>query len=149
MHLFPSFLGATTMPAHQSVGPSTLLMTPELSMHWSSSFTFAAKGSGILLGGLSALWRTGCFLLEKMLKTVCDIHSCVELKGDVSVHYFMSAVHTSVSHVTDTRKKPIFFPTTVYHFTSEAHSLDLFSHTTDILHLCQGTHVWGETCLHT
>ena len=49
----PSFLGTTTIPAHQGVGTSILEMTPMDSMRASSSFTFMRSGSGTFLG----VWR--------------------------------------------------------------------------------------------
>ena len=49
----PSFLGTTTIPAHQGVEISILEMTPKDSMRTSSSFTFLQSGSGTFLG----VWR--------------------------------------------------------------------------------------------
>ncbi len=49
----PDFFGTTTIPAHQSVGSSTLLITPNVSIRRSSSLTFPIRGSGIRLGVLS------------------------------------------------------------------------------------------------
>ena len=61
----PSFLGTTTIPAHQGVGTSTLEMTPKDSMRDSSSFTFLQSGSGTFLGrvkgvasGLRRSWNS-------------------------------------------------------------------------------------------
>ena len=63
----PSFLGTTTIPAHQGVGTSTLEMTPKDSMRDSSSFTFLQSGSGTFLGvcrakgvasGLRQIWNS-------------------------------------------------------------------------------------------
>ena len=63
----PSFLGTTTIPAHQGAGTSTLEMTPKDSMHDSSSFTFLRSGSGMFLGvcrvkgvasGLRQIWNS-------------------------------------------------------------------------------------------
>ena len=46
----PFDLGTTTIPAHQSVGCSTLVMTPIFSILSSSCFTLGIKGNAILLG---------------------------------------------------------------------------------------------------
>ena len=47
-----SGLGMTTMPAHQSVGMSTLEMTPKFSIRSNSAFTlyYSSEGEGIESG---------------------------------------------------------------------------------------------------
>ena len=47
-------LGTTTIPAHHSVGSSTLEMMSSCSIRESSSFTFDKSGMGTLRGVLSA-----------------------------------------------------------------------------------------------
>ena len=49
-----SGLGTTTMPAHQSLGMSTLEMTPKFSMRSNSAFTLLIRGSATLRGVVSA-----------------------------------------------------------------------------------------------
>ena len=49
MRTLPFFLGTTTIPAHQSVGTSTLEMTSRVSMRLSSSRTFSRRGMGTFL----------------------------------------------------------------------------------------------------
>ena len=54
MRILPLGLGTTTMPAHQSVGMSTLEMTPRFSMHYNSAFTLLVRGSATLRGVVNA-----------------------------------------------------------------------------------------------
>ena len=46
----PDLLGTTTMPAHQSVGECTFVMTPNCSILPNSSCTFFRRGRGTLRG---------------------------------------------------------------------------------------------------
>ena len=50
MQILPSDLGTTTMPAHQSVGMSTLEMTPKFSIRSNSAFILLIRGSATLRG---------------------------------------------------------------------------------------------------
>ena len=50
MRIAPSFLGATTIPAHHGVGSSTFLITPIDSIHSSSVLTLGRSGIGMCLG---------------------------------------------------------------------------------------------------
>ena len=50
----PFGLGTTTIPGHQSVGCSTLVMTPIASILLSSCFTLGIRGNATLLGVESA-----------------------------------------------------------------------------------------------
>ena len=56
IHTFPFGFGTTTMPAHQSVGCSTLVMTPNFSIHSSSCLTGCISGIATLL---TTDWETG------------------------------------------------------------------------------------------
>ena len=51
---FTVLLGA--IPAHQSVGSSTFVITPSFSIRWSSSFTFSRRGIGALLVCDESIW---------------------------------------------------------------------------------------------
>ena len=51
---FPLLFGTTTIPAHHSVGSSTLQITPNSCIHLSSCSTLDLSGMGILLGVASA-----------------------------------------------------------------------------------------------
>ncbi|CAB1441570.1 unnamed protein product [Pleuronectes platessa] len=53
MRTLPAFLGTTTIPAHQSVGSSILVITPIFSIRSISSLTFPISGRGTLRG----VWR--------------------------------------------------------------------------------------------
>lgn len=64
-----SSFGTMTIPAHQSVGYATRVLTPSSSILWSSPFTFTIRGIGILLGvlreygttfGFSFMWYGCC-----------------------------------------------------------------------------------------
>ena len=50
MRIAPSFLGATTIPAHHGVGSSTFLITPIDSIRSSSVLTLGRSGIGMCLG---------------------------------------------------------------------------------------------------
>ena len=52
MRILPSGLGTTTMPEHQSLGMSTLEMTPRFSIHSNSAFTLLIRGSSVTLRGV-------------------------------------------------------------------------------------------------
>ncbi len=70
MRTVPAFFGTTTIPAHQSVGSSILVITPIFSIRSISSFTFPRSGRGILHGA----WRekgtaSGFNLIEYGLRT--------------------------------------------------------------------------------
>ena len=54
MRILLSGFGTTTMPAHQSVGMSTLEMTPRFSIRSNSAFTLLIRGSATLRGVVKA-----------------------------------------------------------------------------------------------
>ena len=62
MRILPSGLGTTTMPEHQSLGMSTLEMTPRFSIRSNSAFTLLIRGSSApLRGGVKAKGvESGC-----------------------------------------------------------------------------------------
>ena len=51
MRILPSGLGTTTMPEHQSLGMSTLEMTPRFSIRSNAAFTLLIRGSSATLRG--------------------------------------------------------------------------------------------------
>ena len=60
---FPFGFGTTTIPAHQSVGLSTLVMTPNCSMRCNSACTLGSNGSATLLGVERANGLASCLCL--------------------------------------------------------------------------------------
>ena len=98
MQIDPDGFGTTTMAAHHSVGSFTWDITPSLSMHWISYFTFSRNGIDMFLGvnkqnGLAS----GCsFIVYSPLNVPSPENSLGYCSGMLWVMAFIPVMTSSV-----------------------------------------------------